>query len=123
MILPVNLAEEKKSLRSDRLGEFLRTGHIMRKKLESFTGRLSYSETSVSGRFGMGMMHPIYRKLNAAFYQSELSDSDRAIFQRRGAFPMESKPRRAISRNPTQGKNYLRGCGQGNSDFRHRRIR
>ena len=56
--LTVDLVEEKKSLRADRLEEFLRICHILHKELESATGRLSYSQTSVFGRFGRGMMQP-----------------------------------------------------------------
>ena len=99
MIPPVNLAEEKKDFRADRLEEFLRIGHILHKELESITGRLSYSQTSVFRRFGRGTMHPLYRKMHAAYYQSELSDADRAAPHWRAALIMEAEPRRVISRN------------------------
>ena len=102
--LSVNLAEDKKSLRSDRLGEFLRTGHIEHKELESITGRLSYSQTSAFGRFARCMARPLYRQLSADCYQSELSGSDRAVLQWWVALLMESKARRAISRNPIPDK-------------------
>ena len=104
MILSVKLAEVEKSLWVERLELSIRTGHIVRKKLESPTWRLPYSQTSVFGRFGMCMMQPLFRKLNAAFYLSELSDSGRAIFRRWEVFLRDAKPRRAISRDPIPGK-------------------
>ena len=122
-ILSVTLTEEKKSLCVDRLGEFLRTGHIMRRELESATGRLSFSQTSVLGRFGRGITQPLYRKLNAPFYQSVLSDAGRKVSQWRAAMIRGAKPRRSISRNPIPDKNYLYGFGRGNHNLGHRRFR
>ena len=76
-----DLADGGKSLWADRLEEFLRICHMPHKELESVTGRLPYSETSVFGRFGRGMLQPLYRKLNAAYYQLDLPDSDRTGLQ------------------------------------------
>ena len=54
MALSVSLTDEKKSLRAARIDEFLKAGRILRRERESLTGRLSFSQTAVFGRFGRG---------------------------------------------------------------------
>ena len=51
MILPVDLTDAKKRTCEDRLNEVRRIGPIGRKGHESATGRRSFSQTSIFGRF------------------------------------------------------------------------
>lgn len=80
--LSSELTEEKKRLRSDRSDGFAAQGWISHKELESLIGRLSFSHTSMSGRFGRALMPPLRRKLNAPAYQGKLPRPDIKVFQR-----------------------------------------
>ena len=104
VVLSVSLTGEGKSLRADRLGAFLRVGHIQHKELESLTGRMSFSKTSAFCRFGRGMMQPLYRGKNSAFYQEDLTNADRLVFHRWAEMLTDSPARRAISRRPIPAK-------------------
>ena len=106
MLLSVDLKGSKKGKWAERISQFHEAGLISHKELESITGRLSYSQTSIFGRFGRALMQPLYRKSNAAFYQPALSPSDiRVLEWRRGMllaarprviYPMTSTPQRII---------------------------
>ena len=81
MMLSVELTEEKKKCRADRLDEYVEGGWIAYKELESLIGRLSFSQTSVFGRFGRALMQPLHRKLKAPVFPGRLTHSDRLVFQ------------------------------------------
>ena len=104
MALSFSLADEKKSLWAARIGEFLKVGRTIRKELESLTGRLSFSKTAVFGRCGRGMMQPLYRKANAAYYQPEITNADRLVLEWWTAMLREAGPRRVVSHNPIPDK-------------------
>ena len=55
---PIVLTGGKKQRWATRIGEFLSSGRIRHKESGSLTGRLSFSQTSIFGRFGMAMTHP-----------------------------------------------------------------
>ena len=56
-------------------------GVITHDQLESLIGRLSFSQTSIFGRFGRPMMTQLYNKLNARRYHPILSTNEIRIPQ------------------------------------------
>ena len=52
----------------------------------------------------LGITQPLYRKLIADFYQSELPGDDLVVLKWWAALPSEAKPRRVLPRNPIHGK-------------------
>ena len=81
MLLSIDQPESKKTLWSKRNSDFITAGWISPKESESLNGRLSFSRTSIFGRIGRGMMHPLYRKLRADYYQGILSVADVSLLQ------------------------------------------
>ena len=72
---------------------------------------VSYSPTSISGRFGRATMHPLYRKLNTDYYQPELSGSGTETLQRRYEILTATCPRIIYRRG-----NIFRGITYAASD-------
>ena len=106
MLLSVDLTESKKRKWAERISEFLDAGVISHQELESLNGRLSFSQTSVFGRFGRALMQPLYKKVNAACYQPVLSAADARVLEwwrgmlssirPRVIYPRTSTPQRII---------------------------
>ena len=76
MLLPIDLTDGKKAAWDARIDEIIKAGEIPHGELEALTGRLSFSQTSIFGRFGRAMMHRLYRKLYAGFYSATLTEGD-----------------------------------------------
>ena len=76
MTLQINLTSEMKRIWAGGIRLFITTGRIQSKELESLTGRLSFSQTSVFGRYGRAMMQHLDRKSNAAYFDPNLSGLD-----------------------------------------------
>ena len=100
-LLRVKLPGDKKNYCSDRIEDFLHAGSVTHKELESLVGRLSYSQTSIFGRFGRAMMHPLYRKLRSGYYQPKLSGVDTSILQRWKEILIATRPRIVRKRRNT----------------------
>ena len=93
MLLSVDLTDGKKRKWADRISQFLDAGMISHKELESLNGRLSFSQTSIFGRFGRALTQPLYRKVNAAFYQPVLPPSDIRVLEWRQGMLLDVRPR------------------------------
>ena len=106
MLLPADLTDDKKRNWETRIEEFLRYGRITQKVLESLTARLSFSQTSIFGRFGRATTHPLSRKLYIFYYDNPISDVDRITIEwrmgllnalhPRAIYPMRNSPDIAI---------------------------
>ena len=94
----VDLADGGKLNWAEKLEAFLARGSIAQKELESVTGRMSFSQTSIFGRWGVGTTQPLYRKSNSQYCQADLSVSDRLTFQRRAGILRQELPRRVVPR-------------------------
>ena len=81
MLLSIDVTDVKKEGRASRIGEFLVIERIPHKDLESLTGRLSFSQTSIFGRFGRALIRPLYRKLYGYYYDGSISGPGRIILQ------------------------------------------
>ena len=100
MVLPITLSGEKKTHRIAIIRNVSASGRISNKDSESLTGKYHFPQTSIFGRFGRVTVHPIYRKLYAAYYQPILTDSDRITLSRRGGVLSKQHRRAASKRNP-----------------------
>ena len=76
MALEIKLPQDKKDKWITAINGFLGKGTISKDQLDSLIGRLSFSQTSLFGRFGRHMMTPIHTKANACPYTPTLSDRD-----------------------------------------------
>ena len=104
MLLSVDLPDAKKVSWIARIEQFTQAGQIGHKELESLTGRLSFSQTSIFGRFGRATTQPLYRKVNAGRYQPALSDSDIWILRLRTGLLRSIRPRIVYPRRSTPQK-------------------
>ena len=82
MTLEVPLPADKKTKWVDAITRILDIGVITHDQLESLIGRLSFSQTSIFGRFGRPMMTHLYTKLNAIRYHPVLTTKEVRILQR-----------------------------------------
>ena len=103
MLLPIDLTDEKKQSWASLIGEFLASERIPHKELDSLTGRLSFAQTSIFGRFGRDMVHPLYRKLYGCYYDESLSDVDRITMEWRSCLLTALRPRTIYPRNNSPG--------------------
>ena len=104
MLLAVDFPDFEKLARCARIEHFVESGRIGREELESLTGRLSISQTSIFGRIGRAMTHPRYRKANLGFYQSYLTDSDVWVLRWRAGFLRSIRSQIVYPLRPTQQK-------------------
>ena len=81
MTLEVSLPEDKKKKWVDMITQIIDLGIITHDQLESLIGRLSFSQTSIFGRFGRPMMTQLYNKLNARRFHPVLSTNEIRILQ------------------------------------------
>ena len=103
MIHPTDLTDGKKQNSATRIKEFPNNGRIPHNELESLTGRLSFPQTSIFGRLGRAMMHPIYRKLYGYYYDNSISDVDRISQEWRTGLLKALRPRAIYPRNNSPG--------------------
>ena len=92
MLLRVALPDTKKDNWPNRMEEFPKSGSMSHIELESMTGRLPYSQTSIFGRFCMETTHPLYWKLNTEYCHPKLSDLGTATLHRRQAILTATRP-------------------------------
>lgn len=92
MLLHVSLPGTKKDNWSNRVGELPKSGPMSDKELGSPAGRLSYSQTSIIGRFGRARTQSLYRKLNTEYCKPELSDFETAHLQRKKEILTAKRP-------------------------------
>ena len=98
MILSITLSDEKMTDWIAIVRNVLSAGRISHKDLKSLTGKISFSQTPIFGRFGRVVVQPLYRKQYAAYYQPLLSDHGRiALSWWVGA--LSKQDRRAASRH------------------------
>ena len=81
MALEVSLPEDKKTNWADPIAKILDLCVITHDQLESLIGRLSFSQTSIFGRFGRPMMTHLYTKLNTFRYHPILNTKEVRILQ------------------------------------------
>ena len=77
MLLRIFLPKSKIEKWSTEVEEILRCGSVEHKPLEKIIGKLSFTQTSIFGRFGRTMLRPLYNKKNAHPYVSTLSEDDK----------------------------------------------
>ena len=90
---------ERNKVWASRIDEFLANDRIPRKELVSLTARLSFSQTSISGRFVGAMMQPLYRKLYGYYYDESTPDVDRVALEWRSGLLKALQPRAIYPRN------------------------
>ena len=100
MISSITLSGEKKTHRVAIIRNVVAVGRPSHKDLESLTGKLAFSQTSIFGRFGGIMAHPLYRKLYAAYYQPTLTDQARIALPWRTGVLSKQHRRAAPRRKP-----------------------
>ena len=93
MSLRIDLPALKKRKWSSPIRQTLRSGSITHDQIESLTGRLSFSQTSIFGRFGRAMMQPIHRKLYAPYYSPDLTPDGRLTLEWWGGLLPRARPR------------------------------
>lgn len=79
--LEVSLPGEKGTKWIDAVAKILDIGVVTHDQLESLIGRLSFSQTSIFGRFGRPMMTHLYTKLNAKRPHPVLTTKEIRILQ------------------------------------------
>ena len=89
----IRLTTEKARRRSSQLREALSANTISQVDLEKVIGRLSFSQTSVFGKFARAQMLPFYTKLYRRKYIPQLSPLERFTFRWRIRVLKELKPR------------------------------
>ena len=72
MLLVISLPEPKKEKRANITHEFAPKGAISHKDLEKLIGKLSFTQTSVFGRFGRALLRPLRDKLKRRPYVARL---------------------------------------------------
>ena len=98
MELLISLPETKRVRWCKAVRSYLAKGSITHSELDSLTGKLSFSQTSVFGRMGRAMMQPLYRKLYAPYYDATISDSDRIVLEWWAELLLRIRPRSPITR-------------------------
>ena len=73
MLLSIDLPTDKADAWCRSIKRILAEGIVSHDELESIIGRLSFTQTSVFGRIGRGMLAPLYAKLRALPYHTALS--------------------------------------------------
>ena len=76
MTLEVSLPTDKRQKWADAIARILNLGVITHDQLEPLIGRLSFSQTSIFGRFGRPMLTHLYTKLNAHRYHPVLETKE-----------------------------------------------
>ena len=100
MTLSIALPEDKKTNWATIIDKIPTLGVVQHSQLESLIGKLSFSQTSIFGRFGRPMLTPLQIKLNARHFRTLLSDREIRIPQwwasgLKGMGPAPSRPARA----------------------------
>ena len=80
MTLSISLPEDKARRRSEINSSVACNGSIPHKDLEKLVGKLSFSQTSVFGKFGRSMPKPLFGKLKSTPYEPRLSGFGRDIW-------------------------------------------
>ena len=80
---------------------FLKPVKFPHGELDALTDRLSFSRTSIFGRFGRDATHPLYRKLYAGFRTAQLPDCDEVALDWRSCLLRAIRPRIIYARRPT----------------------
>ena len=73
MLLHIELPREKAATWIGLINRIITAGEVSHMELESIIGKLSFTQTSVFGRIGRGMMAPLYAKLKTFPYHQSLS--------------------------------------------------
>ena len=96
---PIDLTGGKKQNWATLIQEFLNNERIPQKELESLTCRLSFSQTSILGRFGRAATQQLYRKLYGYYYDNSISDVGRITLEWRLGLLKSLRPRAIYPRN------------------------
>ena len=94
MTLEISLSPDKVTSWSDRIDKFLELGVITPTELDSLIGRLSFSQTSIFGRFGRPFLAHLYAKQNAPYYSHILSDREQRSLRWWCTMLRQMKPRK-----------------------------
>ena len=79
MLLRITLPQDKIERWSKITLDHATSGRASHKDLEKLIGKLSYTQTSVFGRFGRTLLKPLHDKLKERPYSEQLSDRERDI--------------------------------------------
>ena len=93
MLLRIFLPEDKILTWSAQIDEFTRAGSISHKQLEKLVGRLSFTQTSVFGRFGRTLLRPLHRKLHQHPFQERFSSDEMSLLAWWAASIRAARPR------------------------------
>ena len=98
MTLALALPLGKKTRWTDAINKIIKLGVVTHDQLESLAGRLSFSQTSVFGRFGRPMLTPLYNKLNTTTSHPLLTEKETMVLQW-WATALHNMDRRAVRDN------------------------
>ena len=93
MLLKILLPKSKVNKWSGEVEQILRIGSVGHTPLGGLIGELSFTQTSIFGRFGRTMLRPLYNKKNAHPFVSTLSEDDKENLRWRVASIRASIPR------------------------------
>ena len=79
--LLISLPDEKRVSWSGAIKSFLAAGAISHSCLEKLIGRLSFSQTSLFGKFARTQLRPLYQKFHRRWYNAQLSTLERRTFE------------------------------------------
>ena len=99
MTLSITLPEEKKADWVALITEIQTLGVVSRDQLASLVGGLSFSQTSIFGRFGRPMLTPLHVKLNATQFRPQPSGREKRILQWRPSALPNMGPRQVRDRS------------------------
>ena len=97
-ILNISLPEGKILLRATLIEEIIAKGSVQHKQLEELICKLSFTQTSVFGRFARTLLKPLNRKLHSRPYISALSSSEPNPLSWREASVRAARPRQVLLR-------------------------
>ena len=79
--LMISLTDEKRTKWSQLIDSNLQTGRISHSCLEKLIGRLSFSLTSIFGKFARTQLRPPYQKFRRRVFNAQLSRHDRCTME------------------------------------------
>ena len=98
MALEISLPFDKVSAWTSRIGRFLEPCAITPAEMDSLIGRLSFSQTSVFGRFGRPFPAHLYDKQNAPYFPPILSGREIRPLRWRNTMLRDMRPRKILAK-------------------------
>ena len=110
-VIPHSFPVEKNAKWASIIRGVLAAGRIAQNELESLTGKLSVSQTSIFGRFGRFVVKPLYRKHYGPYYQTPMKDRGWISLSWWEWSSFETTPSRSVTSQALSGRDYLYGRG------------